>query len=244
MRGILGRLFYALLLAIILGASTWVSFSRFVMGRALHVPELIGKSVEEAEAAASQRGLRLFLERSRSDFDEVIPAQRVRSQIPAAGTAVKSGQLVRVFLSLGPRTIRVPDLSGMTPRTASFALRKNGLQDGVLSYFRIASGTGIVAQGVEAGSIAQPGTRVDVLVARSAPAVAYIMPDLIGRDFERVRMGFEARGFRVGGVKEQFYEGAPVGTILRQYPLAGHPLTQKDVVTFVIASSEPSQSPG
>ena len=65
------------------------------------------------------------------------------------------------------------------------------------------------------------------------------MPDLIGRDFERVRLAFEARGFRLGGVKEQSYEGAAAGTILRQFPLAGSPVGLKDTLSFVVASPEP-----
>ena len=65
------------------------------------------------------------------------------------------------------------------------------------------------------------------------------MPDLIGRDFERVRLAFEARGFRLGGVKEQAYEGAAAGTILRQFPLAGSPVGLKDTLSFVVASPEP-----
>jgi len=66
------------------------------------------------------------------------------------------------------------------------------------------------------------------------------MPDLIGRDVERVRTAFEARGFRVGGVRSQAYEGAPAGTILRQFPQAGFPVSRKDVLSFVVASTEGS----
>ncbi|HEX5855485.1 MAG TPA: PASTA domain-containing protein, partial [Thermoanaerobaculia bacterium] len=65
-----------------------------------------------------------------------------------------------------------------------------------------------------------------------------VMPDLIGRDFERVRTAFEERGFRIGGVKSQAYEGAANGTILRQFPLAGSPVTRRDALSFVIAALE------
>jgi hypothetical protein len=35
-------------------------------------------------------------------------------------------------------------------------------------------------------------------VNRGGGDVAYVMPDLIGRDFDRIRTAFEARGFRIG----------------------------------------------
>ncbi|MRR11414.1 PASTA domain-containing protein [bacterium] len=74
---------------------------------------------------------------------------------------------------------------------------------------------------------------------RGPADILYVMPDLIGRDFERVRPAFEARGFRLGGIREQPYEGAAAGTILRQFPLAGAAVGLRDTLSFVIASPEP-----
>lgn len=242
MGGILGRVLYAFVLAAVLVASAWISFSRFVLGRPLQVPDLHSLTVEEATAVAAARGLRVVADPARAGHDDAVALQHVRGQAPAAGTAVKAGQAVRVFLSLGPRTIRVPDLTGATPRTASLTLQKNALAEGLVSAGRLPGGAGIVAQGVAPGTIVAPGERVDVLVARGAPDVAWVMPDLIGRDFERVRLAFEARGFRLGGVKSQPYEGAVAGTILRQYPLAGYPVTLKDTLSFVVAAPEAPSS--
>jgi beta-lactam-binding protein with PASTA domain len=80
---------------------------------------------------------------------------------------------------------------------------------------------------------------VDVLLTRGSVETVWVMPDLIGRDFERVRLAFETRGFRIGGVKEQYYEGAAAGTILRQFPLGGYPVSRKDALSFVVAAAEP-----
>ncbi|MHB1047138.1 MAG: PASTA domain-containing protein [Thermoanaerobaculia bacterium] len=239
MSGVLARILYALLLAGILGAAAWISFSRFVLGKAEEVPDLTGRSVDEATALAAERGLRVVVDGSQEGFDEEIPAHRVRGQSPAAGMAVKAGQDLRVFLSLGPRVIQTPDLTGLTARTAALALAREGLVEGAVSAARMSGPQGVVAQGVVPGATAEPETRVDVLVNRGAPDVLYVMPDLIGRDFERVRLAFEARGFRLGGVKAQPYEGAAAGTILRQYPLAGAPVGLRDTLSFVVASPEP-----
>lgn len=238
MGGILGRVLYAILLGTVLVAAMWISFSRFVLGRSLRVPDLSGMSVEEATAAAGQVGLAVRVDSTLAGFDEKVPAHKVRLQNPAADTAVKAGQTLRVALSLGPRTIRVPELSGLSPRTAALTLRRDGLQEGDVSGIHLAGAGGVVSQGVEPGTVALPNMPVDLLVNRGAPEVAYVMPDLIGRDFERVRAAFETRGFRLGGVKSQAYEGAAAGTILRQFPLAGYPVTLRDTLSFVVAAPE------
>ena len=238
MGGVLARVLYSLFLAAVLAVSAWISFSRFVLGKSLQVPDLTNLSADEAATAAGERGLRVAVDRARADWDEKVAAQKVRGQSPAPGSAVKGGQVVRLFLSLGPHILRVPDLAGQTPRTAALALARGGLTEGVVSAARLAAGSGVVAQGIEPGTVASPGAAVDILLSRPLPDVSWVMPDLIGRDFERVRMAFESRGFRIGGVKTQVYEGAASGTILRQFPLPGFPVSLKDTLSFVVTEGE------
>lgn len=241
MGGILGRVLYAILLACVLVTVGWFSFSKFVLGRSLKVPDLRSLTADEATVAAAELGLRIATDRARDVFDDDVPPHRVAGQSPAAGTEVKAGQTVRVFLSLGPKTIRVPELSGLTARTAALALARDGLKEGVTSSARLGT-PGVLAQGVAPGTTAAPDAPVDLLVSRGAPDVAYVMPDVIGREFDRVRLAFEVRGFKIGGVKSQEYEGAAAGTILRQFPQAGFPVTLRDTLSFVVATPEGAEA--
>lgn len=238
MGGVFGRVLYAMVLAGVLATATWVSFTRFVAGKSLKTPSFVTLTPDEAAARAAELGLAVQVDAAQDAFDDAVPAHRVRAQAPAADTAVKSGQTVRLFLSLGPRAVRMPDLTGLPARAATLALSKAGLKEAAVASARLPGPTGVVAQGVSPGTIAGPDTPVDVLVNRGAPDVAWVMPDLIGRDFERVKTAFEERGFRIGGVRSQSYEGAAARTILRQFPLAGAPVTRRDALSFVIASPE------
>jgi Uncharacterized protein conserved in bacteria len=239
MSGVLARILYALLLAGILGGGRMDLVLPVRPRKGGGGPRPDGKVGRRGDGSRGRAGLRVVVDGSQEGFDEEIPAHRVRGQSPAAGMAVKAGQDLRVFLSLGPRVIQTPDLTGLTARTAALALAREGLVEGAVSAARMPGPQGVVAQGVVPGATAEPETPVDVLVNRGAPDVLYVMPDLIGRDFERVRLAFEARGFRLGGVKAQPYEGAAAGTILRQYPLAGAPVGLRDTLSFVVASPEP-----
>lgn len=228
---------YALLLGGVLVIAAWISFSKFVVGKSMRVPDMTGLSVDEAAAVANERGLSIQVDPAHERFDDKVAIHKVAGQDPSPDTDVKSGQKVRVFLSLGPKTIRVPDLAGDSARTAVLTLAREGLREGVQSAVKIPVPPGVVAQGILPGTTASPEATVDLLVNRGIPDVAYVMPDLIGRDFDRVRAAFEARGFRLGGVKSQKYEGAAAGTILRQFPLAGFPVTYRDTLSFVVASA-------
>jgi beta-lactam-binding protein with PASTA domain len=238
MGGVFGRVIYAMLLAGVLATATWLSFTRFVAGKSLKVPNFTNLTVEEAETVAAERGLEVEVDSSREGFDDAVPAHHVRAQTPSVDTDVKGGQTIRIALSLGPRAVRMPDLTGLSARAAALSVAKAGLKDAAVASVRLPGPPGVVAQGIAPGSIAPPDSSVDLLVNRGMPEIAWVMPDLIGRDFERVRAAFEERGFRIGGVKSQVYEGAANGTILRQFPLAGSPVTRRDALSFVIAAPE------
>ena len=68
-------------------------------GRTVEVPNVVGKSEEAAAVELEDYGLRIQV-KSRAHNDKV-PLNAVSDQEPAAGTVVKTGQLVRVGLSLG-----------------------------------------------------------------------------------------------------------------------------------------------
>jgi serine/threonine-protein kinase len=88
---------------------------------------------------------------------------------PPAGTALAPGAGVAVVVSRGAPTIAVPDLLGMASGDARSRLEMEGLLLGTVTRRRTADaspGT-VVAQRPAAGTLAAPGTVVDIVVARS-----------------------------------------------------------------------------
>jgi beta-lactam-binding protein with PASTA domain len=88
---------------------------------------------------------------------------------PPAGTALAPGSGVTIVISRGAPTIPIPDLLGMASADARTRLETEGLQLGTVTRRRTADaspGT-VVAQRPAAGTLAAPGTVVDIVVARS-----------------------------------------------------------------------------
>ncbi|MGH7520999.1 MAG: PASTA domain-containing protein [Gemmatimonadales bacterium] len=88
---------------------------------------------------------------------------------PPAGTALAPGAGLTVVVSRGAPTIPIPDLLGMASADARTRLEMEGLQLGTVTRRRTADaspGT-VVGQRPAAGTLAAPGTVVDVVVARS-----------------------------------------------------------------------------
>ena len=88
---------------------------------------------------------------------------------PPAGTALTPSAGLTLVVSRGAPTIPIPDLLGMASADARTRLETEGLQLGTVTRRRTgeaAPGT-VVGQRPAAGTLAAPGTVVDVVVARS-----------------------------------------------------------------------------
>ncbi len=235
---LLFRILYGGLLLAVFAGAVWFGFRRAIVGRSVTVPDLSGKTPEQAFAVTRGLGLKLEEQTSRARYDERIPAGRILLQQPEAGSLAKPAQVVRVVLSLGLREIRVPDLTGLAPRAAAVKLSRENLQLGPASWFRDpVAPAGIVAQDPEPETPAGRGEGVHVLMSRGAGDTRIIMPDFVGKDAETVRARLEKFGFRVGSARFEAYEGVQPNTVLKQFPPAGYPLSNREVVSLTVSRS-------
>ena len=235
MRRILFRAVFGAALVAVFGVFGWLSFEKSVLGRSILVPNLVGRDLDQAAKVARDAGLDLLVEKGRDRWDEKVPAHGVLLQSPSVGSFVKPGQTIRVVLSLGPRSIRVPDLTGLSPRAASLMLSRASLTLGAVSSDHEAQAAGITSQTPAPDAPAGDGAAVGVLVNRGAPDRLFVMPDLVGHDAEHERERLTGLGFKVGAIHYQDYEGLAADTILKQYPPAGYPCSPRDPVTFTAA---------
>ena len=227
-----------LMLALIFTVAAYFSFSQFVRRGVTPVPDVSGLTRTQAEATLADSGLGMLVDEAGERHDDEVEVGRILQQKPGARSLVKRGSSVRVSLSLGPEVAEVPDLSGLPLAAAQVELTEAGLTLGrVVSVFRLMGEPGtVVEQSPLAGEVVGYSETVDIYVGDESHAEIYMMPDLIYRDYDVVRFFFERRGFQLGGVKPEVYEGVAPGVILRQYPLAGHPLTRNDVISVVVAT--------
>jgi beta-lactam-binding protein with PASTA domain len=237
---VLGMLAYAAFVVLAFTLAAYLSFSFFVRSGVTPVPSVVGMTRAEATNALLERGIAVRAVAAKGRYDDTVPVGRVLRQIPDARTLVKRGSGVQLVLSLGPQRVDVPDLAAKTFPVAQVALSGSGLIVGkTLSAFIPGHETGtVVAQDPDAGAAVPPASPVDVLLALPAPGERYIMPDLVYQQYDRVRTFFEREKFRIGNVKYERYEGVAAGVILRQFPLPGHPLSQDDPVSLVVATTE------
>jgi len=130
------------------------------------VPDVAGLDGELAQRLVAAAGLTVSQVES---VQAAAPRGIAMLTRPPASTVLSPGAPVTVVVSRGAPTISVPGLLGLSQADARTRLEVEGLQLGTVARRRTgdASPGTVVAQRPAAGTLAAPGTVVDIVVARS-----------------------------------------------------------------------------
>src|SRR5262245_8539055 len=140
-----------------------------IRGREVEVPQLSGKTKQEAEEMLRNRGLKLKVSSSR--FSSETAEGRVLAQIPPSGTRLKLDRTVRVLLSLGARRYAVPNLVGTSLRAAQLTLSQRRLMLGNTLYAHTPEGdpSTVVYQSPKGGTEEGSDPSVNILISLGPP---------------------------------------------------------------------------
>jgi eukaryotic-like serine/threonine-protein kinase len=235
---VLGRTAYALATFLVFLLAAYSAFSLFVRSGVTSIPEVQGLSEEGARALLSDQGLATTRDAAEDRYDGQVPFGQVVEQRPRSGSLVKRGSAVQLVLSRGPNQAAVPSVLGESAQSAQVALVAAGFAATELYnvWNRHDAAGQVVMQDPPAGTNAAPASQVRLFVAIEASGSTFVMPDLVYRGYDEVRVFFHARGFRFGSIKFEPYEGVAAGTVLRHFPLAGHTLRRHEPISLVVAA--------
>jgi beta-lactam-binding protein with PASTA domain len=245
-RGIIpGRLRAPLALAIkvmlVLGTSGlvallafYISIRAMIFGNEVTVPDLTNQEVVASRLVLTEVGL--TLEIVGEEYDPAVPEGQIVSQEPAPSAIIKTNRKIKVVLSRGTEVLEAPDLAGDSERRALLEIDRLGLRLGAVA--RVSAGDRaaerIIAQTPQPAAPIFRGDRLSLLVSRGPREPVYVMPDLSGQPLQRVRRVLGERGLRLGTARTEA-SAAPDGTILRQFPLPGYPVSRRDTISVVVS---------
>lgn len=235
-----GYVAYAGAVLLVFIAAGYISFNSFVRSGVTTVPELVGLTESEALVRLADAGLDLRADSEDRRFDEAVPAGQILQQDPTAGSVVKQGSSVEAVVSLGQELVEVPDLTGQALQAAQVTLHAAGLGLGRTAGVYSATGAPgtVVDQSPRPGDQVSRAQTVELFLCLEGRSETFVMPDLVYRRFDDVRVFFERHGFRLGSVKFESYEGISPGIVLRQYPPPGHQLRRQDVISLVVSTPD------
>ena len=188
--GALAMLFVALL------------FAGITMRIALHggevaVPSFSGMSITEASDAALSEHLDLRIDNK--FYSTVVPAGRIISQAPSAGSRVRKKWQVRVTVSLGPQQVSIPDVVGQDQRDATMNIRRMQLDLGTIAHIGAPGDPDIVLAQTPPPNAGVDRPQVSLLLSETSDAGtnSFVLPSFVGMSYTAANHAAQALGLRL-----------------------------------------------
>lgn len=197
------------------------------------VPEVIGLQTSEARDLLENNGFDVVI--SDTSYGLQVPVGAIFLQKPDAGSVVKEGRTVYLFVSGGVKTIAVPLLKGKSILDAKFALERLGLKLGRVE--RIPSSQPedmIFDQQYADGTMLKQGEFVGVTVSAGRGGGSIFVPDLIGKSLTEARKILADSALTIGKINYQPSSTLLPNTILDQYPSSGNTINAGDAVDLFV----------
>lgn len=198
----------------------------------VEVPDLIGKTFEEAKDILAEAGL--FIIKGESSYSAQYPQDVVLTQSVNQGEKVKQGSTITVSLNEA-QIIRMPDVQYKEQAEAVATLEALGLKvTCVMEKSRNVKKGLVITQSVAAKTEMKEGDKVTLTISIGNET---IVPDIASLSQSAARSKLESNGFKVQ-VVEQFSSTVSKGNAIATNPEAGSSAPEQSVVTLYISKGE------
>lgn len=193
------------------------------------VPRVNGLS--RAEATKQLEGAEFEVATENINSKEVEEGDVVKTE-PAGGSTATHGSTVTIFVSTGPKLVKVPVLVDKQRRLAVEEIRARGLVPEVGEEESNQPVGRVLRQSPSAGQELEPGSTVGIVVSSGREAKK--MPGVVGRERREAVEEVRAAGLTPVVEEEETRNEAKIGLVIRQSPHGGTELAPGSEVTLIV----------
>ncbi len=222
-------------IALIFVSIDWVMGALVHTRKEVSVPDITNKPV--TTALNSLASVNLALKQAGIEYAEGIPPGSVLRQIPSAGTKVREGRIIRVWISQGDEMVFVPSVVDLDLRAAQVAIRQAGLQvEKVEHAYSLTAEKGVViAQKPVADSMLTRGDKVSLTISDGQPPASVVLvPDFINKKLATATLWASQQNINLI-VKEDEQSPFSYGMIASQTPKADAEIAPNSNLEIVVS---------
>ena len=192
------------------------------------VPDVTGRSVEDAVQRLADANLRAQIVRVDSNEDQ----GTVVGQEPTEGATVDEGTNVKLKVSKGPQPLAVPSVIGESFASANSKLQAAGFAVARHNVDSTSPADVVVNQAPGPGTFQPPGTTITLDVSKGPTTSA--VPDVTSQDQASAQSQLRSSGFRVRIETQDTNDPLTDGIVLSQDPAGGTQAPKGTTVTIVV----------
>jgi eukaryotic-like serine/threonine-protein kinase len=222
---------------LVLGVVGGVAYAILGGGSSHAVPQVNGLSLTQAEQEVTQSGLKYTVHKESS---ATVPTDHVISTSPPNGNVVPAGSTVALFVSTGPKMVKVPPVKHDSVNQATATLKAAGFQVSVQTDSNSNGQPGtVVKQDPSAGTKAKFGSVVTIFV----PPNGNLVPAVVGDDYQVALGKLSNAGLTNINVGYVSNPQLPNGTVVAQNPHAGKRVPAGTQINLTVVKNAATPSP-
>ncbi len=200
------------------------------------VPDLKGKSADDAQKALSQAGLNG--KQGDTVYSDDVSEGAVASQDTSAGSKANKGDTIVYHLSKGSEKVSIPNVVGMTQANATSKLESAGFSVNVTTSASDDVDKGNVIKQSDTGT-AKKGSTITITVSSGASSVQ--VPSVVGKTESDAGSALEKAGFKYD-IQRESSSTVAKGNVIRQSPSSGASAKKGDTITIYVSTGASSSS--
>ncbi|MEU8529965.1 MULTISPECIES: Stk1 family PASTA domain-containing Ser/Thr kinase [Streptomyces] len=199
------------------------------------VPQLVGKTLQEAEGSATNVGVKLQ-QGGTARCDQ--PKGSICSQSPEAtsGAQMTKGETITVQVSEGSPLQEVPDVTEKSRESATTQLENKGFKVKVEEEESDEDPGTVIKQNPPGGSKAEKNSEVTITVAKQNQKT---VPPVVGNQFDQAKAQLETLKFTVARVDVE--SDQPAGTVVDQDPKGNSKAAEGTQITLRVSKGPAQQ---
>lgn len=220
----------------------WVSTG--LEGEEITIPDVSGKSEEEAKETLIAKGFKkanISVEQKQSDS---VDTGLVISTTPEADAKAAEDTKITIYVSTGAGKVTVPNLVGKSQEEAESALSEAGLNGSASEEYSDTEAGKVISQEIDSGEKVDKGTTVSYVVSKGKkPEEKVTMPPVVGVYQSRAESLLRAAGLSVGKVTSEYSDTDAEGVVISASFNEGDKLNPGTVVNLVVSKGAKPSDP-
>ncbi len=181
-----------------------------------YMVNVVGKSLKYSQKILISEGYKSLI--SDTLYTAKFQPGTIVDQYPLPNTKVKKGRTVRLKIAQPEKMVSIPDLIGMSLRSAELALNQNGLAvDTVYKEYNSDVPLGNVTwQYPKGGDLLNRGMGIHMTISLGVPPNFFQVPNVFGLSKKKAERDLQKAGFKIGKIYYRQNEDLIPYTVLDQ----------------------------
>ncbi len=229
---------WIIVVGIIIGIfyASYLGIMGYLFVEEVTVPNITGESLNIAQELLQEKGLKFEIIDER--YNSVIEKNHVIKQDPEANETIKKNRTVKLEVSLGPELRKIPDVKGITLRSARIKI----INSNFLVYPTVkeiydpeVAKDRVINQEPEANELEPEGTEIKLVVSKGAKPEYIKMPNLVSLPLAQAQAKLKEFRLNLGLVSYQSSNKYFTGEVISQDVDPSEKILQDSTINLVVS---------